>query len=193
MKMLRRVLVRRRVTAPHMPALHTHPQMDPRAANLQTILATPSRRLHLMYLVQMGTFHGSTFLRPDSIPSVTKPAGRATSGSSVMGFRIGKRNRKSIPVPNRQLAFHLVDQLAGESPRPSVIPYSFSFLYSVVFPIPSSFAAINLSPFSCRIVPRIACFSISAIDAISPPPVLIPSLRSSPSSSVVRTAGARCR
>ena len=50
------------------------------------------------------------------------------------------------------------------------IPYSFSFRYSVVFPIPSNFAAISLSPFNCRIVPRIACFSISAIDTISPSP-----------------------
>ncbi len=32
---------------------------------------------------------------------------------------------------------------------PSPIPYSFSFRYSVVFPIPSSLAAISLSPFNC--------------------------------------------
>src|SRR5260370_12907207 len=64
MEMLRRMLVRRRVAAPHMPALHTHPQMHPGAADLQTILTALRRRLHLADLVQMGTFHSNTFPKP---------------------------------------------------------------------------------------------------------------------------------
>ena len=66
MEMLRRMLVRRRVAAPHMPALHAHPQMHPRTADLQTLLTPVGRRLHLPDLVQMGTFHASTFPQPDS-------------------------------------------------------------------------------------------------------------------------------
>ena len=56
------MFVRRRVAAPHRPALHTHPQMNPRTADLQTILTTLRRRLHLMNLVQMSTPHRHTFL-----------------------------------------------------------------------------------------------------------------------------------
>jgi hypothetical protein len=45
-----------------MPALHTHPQMNPRTADLQTILTALRRRLHLMNMVQMSTLHRNTFL-----------------------------------------------------------------------------------------------------------------------------------
>src|ERR1700716_2885424 len=51
-----------------MPALHTHPQMHPRTADLQTILTPVGRRLHLMYMVQMGTFHSSTSRQPRFYP-----------------------------------------------------------------------------------------------------------------------------
>jgi hypothetical protein len=57
MKVLCRMFIRRRIAARRMPALHTHPQMHPPRADLQAILATLRRRLHLMNMVQMSTFH----------------------------------------------------------------------------------------------------------------------------------------
>jgi hypothetical protein len=50
-----------------MPALQTHPQMHPGAADLQTLFATFGRRLHLANLVQMATFHAGISLNLDSI------------------------------------------------------------------------------------------------------------------------------
>ena len=63
MKMLCRVPMKRRVAAPHMPTLQAHPQMHPVTVNLQTILATLRRRLHLPYLVHVSTLHS------DHLPS----------------------------------------------------------------------------------------------------------------------------
>src|SRR5205807_7373447 len=70
MKVFRCMFVRRRVAAPHMPALHAHPQMHPPTTNLQTILTTLRRRLHLMNMVQMNTLHRNTFLHRNSIPPI---------------------------------------------------------------------------------------------------------------------------
>ncbi len=64
MKVLRRMFIRRGVAAPHMPALHAHPQMHPPPANLQTILTTLRRRLHLMNVVKMSTFHSQHLPSP---------------------------------------------------------------------------------------------------------------------------------
>src|SRR6185437_986536 len=44
--------------------------------------------------------------------------------------------------------------------------YSFSFRYRVVLPIPRRRAASSLSPFSLSMVPKIVCFSNSAIGII---------------------------
>jgi hypothetical protein len=73
MKMLRRMLIHRRVATSHMPTLHAHPQMDPRASHLQTLLASLRRRLHFVDMIQMRTFHAVTFLAPDSIPLAQNP------------------------------------------------------------------------------------------------------------------------
>src|ERR1700678_2475677 len=73
-EMLRSMSVGRRIAASHMTTNQAHPQMHPLAANLQALLATLRRRLHLPNLIQMATFHGNTFPRPDSIsPSDTNP------------------------------------------------------------------------------------------------------------------------
>jgi len=73
LKMLRRMLVQRRIAAPYMPTLQTHPQVNPRAADLQTLLTPVGRRLHTPDLVQMGTLHGSTFLEPRFYPPRMAP------------------------------------------------------------------------------------------------------------------------
>jgi hypothetical protein len=75
------MFVRRRVAAPHMPTLHAHPQMHPCPTDLQTVLTAVSRRLHLPNLVQMGTFHGSTFPLLDSILTSADPATKTASQS----------------------------------------------------------------------------------------------------------------
>jgi hypothetical protein len=56
-EMRTRMTVRRRVAAAHMPALQAHPQMHPRIAALQTLLASLRLRLYLLQvLCDMCTF-----------------------------------------------------------------------------------------------------------------------------------------
>src|SRR5262249_11391439 len=52
MKVLRRMFVRRRIAAAHMPADHAHSQMHPPPTNLQAVLASLRRRRHILDLIQ---------------------------------------------------------------------------------------------------------------------------------------------
>jgi hypothetical protein len=61
--MFGRMLVQGRIAASHMPALQTHPEMNPAATNLQALFTALRRRLNLPYLIQMSTFHSRTCLR----------------------------------------------------------------------------------------------------------------------------------
>src|SRR5579863_1519025 len=53
MKMFRRMLVLRRIAAPHVPAEKAFPQMHPRVAHLQAFLASLRTRLHRLDLIHM--------------------------------------------------------------------------------------------------------------------------------------------
>ena len=128
MKMFRRVSMKRGVAAPHMPALQAHSQMHPVTVNLETLLASLRRWFHLPDLVHMSTLHRS------HLPS-----------SMIVSRTVRTQTTPVTAIRGRPLAN---STLSGQSPNSSEIPYSFSFRYSVVFPIPSSFAAISLSPFN---------------------------------------------
>jgi hypothetical protein len=56
--MLARVLVLGRVAAPHMTAGKAHPQVDPRVAYGETLLAPLGIGGHVMYLVEMFALGG---------------------------------------------------------------------------------------------------------------------------------------
>jgi hypothetical protein len=145
MKMFRRMLVRRRVAAPRMPALHTHTQMDPRTTDLQTILTTLRRRLHLMYMVQMGTFHSSTSPRLilSSIRYATHKTAPNSPDSCTVAFWLSSR-----PDPER------VKRVEGEVEGSAVVlAFVFAVVFVFVLPLPLPFL-LSSPKGICRRCPR---------------------------------------
>jgi hypothetical protein len=106
--------VGRRIAASHMTTNQAHPQMHPLAANLQALLATLRRRLHLPNLIQMATFHGNTFPRPDSIsPSDTNPHTNEPSRTLPLFFLV------VIPKETAPAACRPCARSTGTPPRPT--------------------------------------------------------------------------
>src|SRR5215475_11172972 len=85
MKMLGGVLVLRRVTASHVPALHAQPQMHPGVAHLQALLAALRMRRYLVNVARVcATAH--SILLPSHSSSAFRCSGlSAGSGATSRG------------------------------------------------------------------------------------------------------------
>src|SRR5216683_3770927 len=110
MEVLRRMFTGRRIAAPHMPADHAHPQMNPPASNLQTLLAPRRRRFYIANLTQMSALHLSHGL-PPGMQLHTNPKRKSKS----------ERTHKSIlhPLRNPILLQLPVERSLPDTQQPS--------------------------------------------------------------------------
>src|SRR6266851_715527 len=110
MEVLRRMFTGRRIAAPHMPADHAHPQMNPPASNLQTLLAPRRRRFYIANLPQMSALHLSHRLPPE-MQLHTNPKRKSKS----------ERTHKSIlhPLRNPILLQLPVERSLPDTQQPS--------------------------------------------------------------------------
>src|SRR5258708_19851504 len=114
MEVLRRMFTRRRIAAPHMPADHAHPQMNPPAPNLQTLLAPRRRRFYIANLTQMSALHLAMAF-PPGMQLHTNPKRKSKSERTHKSILHPLRNpillqlpvERSLPNPQQPGSHHL--------------------------------------------------------------------------------------